>query len=92
MDEQPAAMIAADDKLFVITNSGWIHTFSESPETRKTHHLNPASDDAQAPTPELAELLNRAGDSQGYCVWLGIDDAPTDLDVREANKNEANRR
>ena len=77
VSDMPASMIAADDKLFVVTTNGAIHCFAAG--TAKPVILA----DVNSPLPlitdkwndNVAKILKTTGISDGYCLVLGIDTA-----------------
>jgi outer membrane protein assembly factor BamB len=71
----PSSMLAADDKLFVVTKEGAIHCFGAE-DREPTHHLLP-----EVPAPDrdarwanaAAAILERTGVTEGYCLVLGLE-------------------
>ena len=75
LEETPSSMLAADDKLFVVTEEGGIHCFGPKAGTPTTHALEsvpPAKTDDKW-TQTATEMLESTGVSDGYCVVLGLE-------------------
>ncbi len=71
---KPAAMLAADDKLFVVTLEGYIYCFGPQP-TEPTRYA--AEDRKSAPpfdewTRRARYIIGRTGVAEGYCLVWGI--------------------
>ncbi len=71
---KPAAMLAADDKLFVVTLEGHIYCFGPQP-TEPTRYA--AEDRKSAPpfdewTRRARYIIGRTGVAEGYCLVWGI--------------------
>lgn len=82
-DEPPAgvegevhSMIAADDRLFVVTREGRLHAFGTK-QGGPTHHQSrpaplPAAEDRR--DGEIGEILTLAGTGPGYAMVFGVDE------------------
>ncbi|MCD6365718.1 MAG: PQQ-binding-like beta-propeller repeat protein, partial [Planctomycetes bacterium] len=70
----PWSMIAASDRLFVVTLEGSIYCFGRDKTAVKRHSLQRSSSEAVADewSARAADILAKAGDDKGYCVSLGI--------------------
>ncbi|MDD4872599.1 MAG: PQQ-binding-like beta-propeller repeat protein [Kiritimatiellae bacterium] len=70
----PTRMLAADDRLFVVTEEGSIYCFGGSKVKAKTYTANHA--DFGKPTDEwitrAETILKRTGVKEGYCLVLGL--------------------
>ena len=71
----PATMLAADEKLFVVTREGHILCFGSKEVEPKTYarpnrHLPDVSDKWER---QAAEILKTTSETAGYCVVLGIE-------------------
>lgn len=71
----PTRMLAADDKLFIVTAEGSIHAFAAKTEPAVEHAapavgLSPADDKW---TGKTAAILQATGMREGYALVLGID-------------------
>lgn len=71
-DETPSSLLAAGDRLLVVTKEGRIHCFGR--EQTAVNEIGPEADDSavarQGPS-TAAEILQRTGVAEGYCVVLG---------------------
>jgi len=76
LGETPTSMLAADDKLFVVTKEGRIHCFGAEEGEAKGYALGeaplPERDDKWSKT--AAQILERTGVNEGYCLVLGLDE------------------
>jgi outer membrane protein assembly factor BamB len=73
MDGAAAELLAADGKLFVVTQEGRIACFGPAPGKAKTYLPAPeplAADDSLKP--RAAEILKATGAAEGYCLLLGL--------------------
>jgi outer membrane protein assembly factor BamB len=70
----PSTMLAADDKLFVVTDNDRIYAFGDNDAKPKTHLLSHpeavAGDKVWAD--KAAAILKTTGAKSGYCLALGI--------------------
>ena len=75
IDSPVASMIAADGKLFVVTEAGTIHCFGHREVTPTSHPWKPRaatpSDDTW--TAKAAQILADANIRDGYCLVLGVE-------------------
>jgi outer membrane protein assembly factor BamB len=73
LDGTAAELLAADGKLFVVTQEGRIACFGSARGEAKTYPLFPAplaaTDDAR---PRAAEILKTTGVAEGYCLLVGL--------------------
>ena len=70
----PSSMLAADGKLFVVTEEGSIYCFGERAAQPTVHALakpTAASADDEW-TATVGQILKAAGDDQGYCLAFGL--------------------
>ncbi|MEX2286542.1 MAG: PQQ-binding-like beta-propeller repeat protein [Planctomycetaceae bacterium] len=67
-------MLAADNRLFVVTEEGSITCYSEKADALVTHKLEtePLASGADRWAREAASLLSIEGADEGYCLALGI--------------------
>lgn len=73
IDGTCASMLAADDKLFVVTAEGQIHCFGAEKVEAKQVGETPEPLVANADWQSKAEvILKQAGASEGYCLAIGI--------------------
>jgi len=73
IDGKPWTMIAADDKLFVVTREGAIACFGPNRVEPKRH----VAKEAKAPandrwTKTAADIIGRTGVTEGYCLAFGV--------------------
>ncbi len=74
VDSTPTGMLAADGKLFVVTKAGSIHCFGPDkiePETYPVEKSD-APRAADVWTDLAADLLERSGVKNGYCLVAGV--------------------
>lgn len=74
VDATPTSMLAADGKLFVVTKAGSIHCFGPDkiePETYPVEESD-APRAADVWTSWTADLLERSGVKNGYCLVAGV--------------------
>jgi outer membrane protein assembly factor BamB len=73
IDGTPSAMIAADDKLFVATQEGWIHCFGEGPPG-KAHPATatPIASGDDGWRVKAEQIIKAARTRSGYCLVLGL--------------------
>jgi outer membrane protein assembly factor BamB len=71
----PHTMLAADDKLFVVTREGRIHAFGKKKVEKPAVHrsLPPSPPTPDKWTKEAARTLKAAGMKDGYALVLGLD-------------------
>ncbi len=74
IEGRPSRMLAADDRLFVVTEEGCIYCFGGKEAQAKTYPMRgpripPAADEW---TSRAAEILKQSGVTEGYCLALGI--------------------
>lgn len=88
IEGEPWAMLAADDRLFVVTTAGRIYCFGTAPDARGADQAQrgpsrsapeAGGSDAQGgcakakrAPDDAIELLNAAGVTEGYCVLFGL--------------------
>ena len=74
LDGTPSTMLAADGKLFVVTKEGDIYCFGSKPDKCETHPVDakPLPKASDRWTQTAADILERAGVSEGYCLVLGL--------------------
>jgi outer membrane protein assembly factor BamB len=73
MDGTAAELLAADGKLFVVTQEGSIACFGSTPGQARSYRLAPAPLAADAAAkPRAAEMLKATGAVEGYCLLLGL--------------------
>ena len=73
LDGAAAELLAADGKLFVVTQEGRIACFGPGPGQAKTYPYVPQPLTADnAMKPRAAEILKASGASEGYCLLLGL--------------------
>jgi outer membrane protein assembly factor BamB len=71
---EPWSMLAADDKLFVVTAQGSLYCFGEQAST-PVHHRLPSPGKTGNPGPWAAQarqILNATGVREGYALMLGV--------------------
>ena len=70
----PSTMLAADDKLFVVTKEGTIYCFADKAVNPKTYKLkqSPARNVADSWSKYAANILDHAKLQEGYCLSLGF--------------------
>ncbi len=68
----PSSMIAADGKLFVVTEEGKIYCYGDTPGDVLTHPYNPAEPAQTADEWSAAadDILSQTGVTDGYCLVL----------------------
>ena len=83
VEGQPASMVAADDRLFVVTRSGRIYSFADTKDAPQAFPLQPSPAKAAAPEVEqqAEQLIQRASDPSGYCLVLGLTDGNLALEL-----------
>ncbi len=71
---EPTSMLAAHDRLFVVTRDGLIHCFGAEAVEPRRHPLPQFADDVQSDEwATLAKsILNAAGDKGGYAIVAGL--------------------
>ncbi len=70
---RPARLLAADNRLFVVTRAGGIYCFGARRQDATAHALpTPPPDTADAWTEKARKLLDTTGVRDGYCVAWGI--------------------
>ena len=71
----PARMIAADGKLFVVTQEGWLYCFGGEAVRPKVHPLQlatlPKVNDVWS-REKMRAIMRQAPASEGYCLVLGL--------------------
>ena len=72
----PTAMVAADDRLFVVCDGGKLLCFGVGGEDGQAWEPPPERADrtTDARTAEVVDLLSVSGVRDGYCLVLGLDD------------------
>lgn len=74
IEGRPFRMLAADDRLFVVTEEGALYCFGAEQVQPKTYAATvadlPSTDDGWAG--RAGEILRRTNASEGYCVALGL--------------------
>ena len=76
LDNTPSSIVAADGKLFAITNNGTLHCFGAKPRQVRQHQT-PESGLPQVSAEMADDVIQRTGVSEGYCVVMTRD--PTKL-------------
>jgi len=74
VDGTPVRVLAADDRLFVVTKEGRLHCFGAE-ETKVVHHpqaLTPLEQQKDEWTAKAAKMLEESKAREGYGVVLGI--------------------
>lgn len=72
---KPFSMIAGDEKLFVVTEEGSLYCFGEGSGETKTHSDEKSLLARAVPTSDsAAEIIERTGVSEGYCLSFGLGD------------------
>ncbi len=75
VDGMASRLIAADDKLFVVTLDGYIYAFGEKKEDARYHEYNPQPRRLEGEIVEEAKsLVDTADMEQGYCLVYGVED------------------
>ena len=79
LPEAPAELIAADDRLFAVAESGAVYCFSDSDPKREAVRYDLAAAESPEPTPatgdsRVGKLLTETKANQGYALVLGVDD------------------
>ncbi len=74
LDGTPSTMLAADGRLFVVTNEGWLHCFGENASEAQELPLTPQplAEPNDRWTETTREALASSGVTEGYCVLLGL--------------------
>ncbi|GAH68257.1 unnamed protein product, partial [marine sediment metagenome] len=73
IDGTPSTMLAAGDKLFVVTRQGRIYCFGGKEVETKTYAIKkPSSPSSDEWTRRAGEILKQSGVTQGYCLALGL--------------------
>jgi outer membrane protein assembly factor BamB len=75
IDGTPSSMLAASGKLVVVTKEGAIHCFGAEENEPITHAVEetPLPEASDSWTRAAADILERTGASEGYCLVLGLD-------------------
>ena len=74
IDGTPAAMVAANDRLFVTTTEGQILSFGTD-QTEPVHHKLPSTAlTANKRETDVAQAIQAAKTKSGYCLVIGIED------------------
>lgn len=69
----PSSMLAADDKLFVVTRQGHIYCFGGQATTPKRHALDVAAPAASDHWDETASaIIEQSGVAEGYALAFGV--------------------
>jgi len=73
VDGSPAAMLAADGRLFVVTDEGSIHCFGPEKTEPETYAIERSSPPATSDvwTERAADLLEQSGVKNAYCLVVG---------------------
>ena len=76
LDDEPASLLAADGRLFVVTSNGRVHCFGTDTGKPLLHELNRENRDAieDASTPLVKAYLNATRETAGYAVVAGLSD------------------
>ncbi|NQT36407.1 MAG: PQQ-binding-like beta-propeller repeat protein, partial [Planctomycetes bacterium] len=82
LEGTPWAMLAADDKLFVVTREGRLLCFAPGDRPRKTVWAEKPA----AEKPKAVAVLEATGVREGYAVVLGLDDIETVESIVRASK------
>ena len=72
VDGEVVSMLAADDRLFALTDENVLHCFGKENVTKTVAHGLPITVDGKAEESKLGDLLKRGGTSQGFALCLGI--------------------
>jgi outer membrane protein assembly factor BamB len=74
VDATPASMLAADGKLFVVTDRGSIHCFGPDKTEPEIYSVkkSPPPVNPDAWTKRAADLLERSGVKNAYCLVAGV--------------------
>ena len=74
IEGQPTSMVAADERLFVVTRGGRIYSFADVDGAPTAHPLEPtpATPAAAELKQQVSRLVGRAADPAGYCLVLGL--------------------
>ena len=74
IDGTPSGMLAADGKLFVVTQDHRLYCFGAEEAEAKTHPLivEPAKPRDDGWGRRASDILKRSGVTEGYCVILGV--------------------
>lgn len=74
IDGTPARMLAADDRLFVVTKEGSLYCFGAEQTQPKTYAVEQGRGAPQSDqwTAKAADILKQSGVSDGYCLALGL--------------------
>ena len=73
IDGEPWTMIAADDRLFVVTREGKLCCFGKAKTEPKLHKPRPSQPSRPDKWTKMArEVLHTTGQTAGYCVLVGI--------------------
>ncbi len=70
----PRTMLAADEKLFVVTIEGRIYAFGQEQQSEPVTHAQPSASPSEPDewTERARDILKTAGTSDGYALVLGI--------------------
>jgi len=74
----PWSMLAADDKLFVVTRQGSIYCFGPDQKSALTYKQNPIPDRPSVSnkwTTQVGNIVKDTKVTQGYCLMLEVDDS-----------------
>ena len=74
IDGRPGSMLAADDKLFVVTREGRIYCFAGDATEPSTYAFAPTETEATDPewSRKTVDFLRHSQDPNGYCLVLGV--------------------
>ncbi len=70
------SILAADNKLMVVTEQGRLYCFGPDRRDAKRHglHRPPMPKTSKIARQQAAEILQQPRTNQGYCLWLGVKD------------------
>ena len=70
---EPWTMLAADDRLFVVTREGWLGCFGSGGGRPRTRRPRPAAASRKSPwTQKARAILEATRKREGYCVVAGV--------------------
>jgi outer membrane protein assembly factor BamB len=74
VEGNPSRILAADDKLFVVTQEGAVYAFGATQRPAQVHAASKPAQRAtgDAWTTRAAQVLKQSATMQGYCLALGI--------------------
>ena len=71
LSEPPTAMLAADARLYVVSQDGTLQCFGGEKVDIKHHQRNPVDVARNPQSARVAQLLEKTNATEGYCVVIG---------------------